>query len=111
MTARGLIVAAPNSGAGKTTITLGLLAALKRKGIEVRAAKTGPDYLDSAFHAAATGTEGYNLDTWAMPPPLLDALIGETARDCELLVIEGVMGLFDGVPGGQIGRASCRERG
>src|SRR6266511_3759285 len=99
MTARGLIIAAPNSGAGKTTITLGLLAAFKRKGIALRAAKAGPDYIDPAFHAAASGTQGFNLDTWAMPPPLLDALVGESARDCELLVIEGVMGLFPGVPG------------
>src|SRR5262249_53305423 len=96
MTARGLIVAAPNSGAGKTTVTLGILAALKRRGIAVRAAKAGPDYIDPAFHAAATGAQGFNLDTWAMPPALLDALVGETARHCELLVIEGVMGLFDG---------------
>jgi cobyrinic acid a,c-diamide synthase len=108
MTARGLIIAAPNSGAGKTTITLSLLAALKRKGIAVRAAKAGPDYIDPAFHAAATGTQGFNLDTWAMPPALLDALVGEAARDCELLVIEGVMGLFDGAPGpsGRTGAAA-----
>jgi cobyrinic acid a,c-diamide synthase len=108
MTARGLIIAAPNSGAGKTTITLGLLAALKRKGIAVGAAKAGPDYIDPAFHAAATGAQGFNLDTWAMPPALLDALVGETARDCELLVIEGVMGLFDGAPGpsGRTGAAA-----
>ena len=99
MTARGLIVAAPNSGAGKTTVTLGILAALKRRGIAVRAAKAGPDYIDPAFHAAATGVQGFNLDTWAMPPTLLDALVGETARNCQLLVIEGVMGLFDGVTG------------
>ena len=98
MTARGLIIAAPNSDAGKTTVTLGLLAALKRKGIAVKAAKAGPDYIDPAFHAAATGTQGFNLDTWAMPPSLVDALVAESMRDCELLVIEGVMGLFDGVP-------------
>jgi len=108
MTARGLIIAAPNSGAGKTTVTLGILAALKRRGIAVRAAKAGPDYIDPAFHAAATGAQGFNLDTWAMPPALLDALMGETARDCELLVIEGVMGLFDGVagPSGRTGAAA-----
>ena len=99
MTTRGLIIAAPRSGAGKTTVTLGLLAALKRRGIAVRAAKAGPDYIDPAFHAAATGARGFNLDTWAMPAPLLDWLLAETARQCELLVIEGVMGLFDGVPG------------
>ena len=108
MTARALIVAAPNSGAGKTTITLGLLSALKRKGIAVRAAKAGPDYIDPAFHAAATGRDAFNLDTWAMPPSLLDALLSETARDCDLLVIEGVMGLFDGAPGpsGRTGAAA-----
>ena len=99
MTARGVIIAAPRSGAGKTTVTLGLLAALKRRGVAVRAAKAGPDYIDPAFHAAATGVRGFNLDTWAMPASLLDWLLAETARHCELLVIEGVMGLFDGVPG------------
>ena len=99
MTARGVIVAAPSSGAGKTTVTLGILAALRRRGVAVRAAKAGPDYIDPAFHAAATGTRGFNLDTWAMPPSLVDTLIGETARECDMLVIEGVMGLFDGVPG------------
>jgi cobyrinic acid a,c-diamide synthase len=108
MRARGLIIAAPNSGAGKTTVTLGVLAALKRRGIAVRAGKAGPDYIDPAFHAAATGAQGFNLDTWAMPPSLLDALMGETARECELLVIEGVMGLFDGAPGpsGRTGAAA-----
>jgi cobyrinic acid a,c-diamide synthase len=108
MTARALIIAAPNSGAGKTTVTLGLLSALKRKGIAVRAAKAGPDYIDPAFHAAATGGDAFNLDTWAMPPSLLDALLSETARSCDLLVIEGVMGLFDGAPGprGRTGAAA-----
>jgi cobyrinic acid a,c-diamide synthase len=99
MTARGLIVAAPRSGCGKTTVTLALLVALKQRGIAVRAAKAGPDYIDSAFHAAATGKPGLNLDSWAMPPALLDGLASEAARDAELLVIEGVMGLFDGTPG------------
>src|SRR5882762_678069 len=99
MTARGLIVAASRSGSGKTTVTLGLLAALKRRGIAVRAAKAGPDYIDPAFHAAATGAAGRNLDSWAMPPRLLEALVAEAASDAELLVVEGVMGLFDGVAG------------
>jgi cobyrinic acid a,c-diamide synthase len=97
MIARGLIIAAPGSGSGKTTVTLALLAALKRRGIAVRAAKAGPDYIDPAFHAAATGAPSVNLDSWAMPPPLLDALLAEAARDTEIVVIEGVMGLFDGV--------------
>jgi cobyrinic acid a,c-diamide synthase len=99
MTARGLIVAAPRSGSGKTTVTLGLLAALKRRGIAVRAGKAGPDYIDPAFHAAASGAGSINLDSWAMPPVLLDALTGEAAQTAELLIIEGVMGLFDGGAG------------
>jgi len=97
--ARGLIVSAPRSNSGKTIVTLGLLAALRRKGISVRAAKSGPDYIDPAFHAAATGGKGVNLDSWAMAPSLIDALIADATEDAELLVIEGAMGLFDGVPG------------
>ncbi len=99
MTARGLIVAAPHSGAGKTTVTLALLAALKRRGVDVRAAKAGPDYIDPAFHAAATGFASVNLDSWAMSKKLLDALAARAANGAEIFVIEGVMGLFDGAPG------------
>ncbi len=97
MSGRGLIVAAPRSGGGKTVITLALLAALRRRGIVVRAAKAGPDYIDPGFHAAATGAPGLNLDSWAMRPALLDALMAEALSGAEILVVEGVMGLFDGV--------------
>jgi cobyrinic acid a,c-diamide synthase len=97
MTARGLIIAGTRSGVGKTTITLAILAALARRGVAVRAAKAGPDYIDPAFHAAATGAASVNLDSWAMPPTLLDALVAEIADGADMLVIEGVMGLFDGV--------------
>jgi cobyrinic acid a,c-diamide synthase len=99
MTAHGLIVAAPRSGSGKTTVTLGLLAALARRGVAARAAKAGPDYIDSAFHAVATGAPCVNLDSWAMAPGLLDALAREAAAAAKIFVIEGVMGLFDGVAG------------
>jgi cobyrinic acid a,c-diamide synthase len=99
MTARGLIIAAAHSGAGKTTVTLALLAALARRGIVVRAAKAGPDYIDPAFHAAVTGTASVNLDSWAMPPELLDALARQAAGRADYFIVEGVMGLFDGAAG------------
>ena len=90
----GLILAATQSGSGKTTVTLGLLRALTRAGVGVRGAKSGPDYIDPAYHAAATGQPCLNLDAWAMTP---DALRRRAATD-DLLVIEGAMGLFDGAP-------------
>jgi cobyrinic acid a,c-diamide synthase len=96
VTARGLIVAAPHSGAGKTTVTLALMAALGRRGLVARAAKAGPDYIDPAFHAAVTGSASVNLDSWAMSRELLDALAAQTADGADVFVIEGVMGLFDG---------------
>jgi cobyrinic acid a,c-diamide synthase len=99
MTARGLIIAAPHSGAGKTTVTLAILAALKRRGIAIGAAKTGPDYIDPAFHAVVTGAPVVNLDSWAMPDGLLDLLVARAAAAADVVVIEGVMGLFDGAPG------------
>jgi cobyrinic acid a,c-diamide synthase len=97
--ARGLTIAAPHSGAGKTTVTLALLAALRRRGVIVRAAKAGPDYIDPAFHAAVTGAPSVNLDSWAMSEKLLDALAATAADGADLVVIEGAMGLFDGAGG------------
>ena len=104
----GWLVAAPRSGGGKTTVTLGLVAALRRRGIRVRTAKCGPDYIDPAFHAAASGAPGVNLDSWAMPPALLDGLFAAAAADADFLVVESAMGLFDGVagPAGRTGSAA-----
>jgi cobyrinic acid a,c-diamide synthase len=99
MTVPGLIVAATRSGAGKTTVTLAILSALRRKGLTVQAAKAGPDYIDPAFHQAATGRRSFNLDSWAMTPELIDALVTAGTSGADLFVIEGVMGLFDGIPG------------
>ena len=74
MSGRGILVAAPRSSSGKTTVTLALMRALRRRGVAVRGAKCGPDYIDPAFHQAATGHPSFNLDSFAMAPPLLDAL-------------------------------------
>lgn len=96
MSQRGLILAAPASGSGKTTLTLGLLRALSRRGMEVRGAKSGPDYIDPRFHEAASGKPSLNLDAWAMDKRRIRAL----AHGTGLLLIEGAMGLFDGAPDG-----------
>lgn len=94
-TPTGLIISAPSSGSGKTTLTLGLLRALTRRGVDVSGAKSGPDYIDPRFHAAACGRDCPNLDAWAMSPERIGALAG--AAD-GLLLVEGAMGLFDGAP-------------
>jgi cobyrinic acid a,c-diamide synthase len=99
MTALGLLIAAPRSGSGKTTITLGLQRALVRRGLVVRGLKCGPDYIDPAFHAAATGAPSANLDSFAMPDALLGRIVDEAGRASDLILAEGSMGLFDGVPG------------
>lgn len=99
MSGGGLVVAAHKSGAGKTTLTLALLAALKRRGLAVHAAKAGPDYIDPAFHERATGHGSVNLDSWAMPPRLLNALMSGATSEADVVVVEGVMGLFDGIAG------------
>ncbi|AYD03040.1 cobyrinate a,c-diamide synthase [Neorhizobium sp. NCHU2750] len=97
MTARALIIGAPRSGSGKTSVTIGLLRAFQRRGVKVRGIKTGPDYIDPGFHQAATRLPGLNLDSWAMAPDLLRHLAREQAEDAELLLIESAMGLFDGI--------------
>ncbi len=95
--APGLLVAAPRSGSGKTTLVLGLQRALARRGLRVRGLKCGPDYIDPAFHAAATGAPSFNLDSFAMSRPLLESLAADAAGDADFTIAEGSMGLFDGV--------------
>jgi cobyrinic acid a,c-diamide synthase len=99
MSAPGLIIAAPSSRAGKTTVALGLMRALMRRGHRVRGLKSGPDYIDPGFHRAATGAVSYNLDSFAMPPALLDSIVAHAAEDKDILIVEGAMGLFDGLRG------------
>lgn len=102
MAAPGLILAAPASGSGKTLVTLGLLAHLARRGIRVVSAKVGPDYIDPAFHAAATGRPCLTLDSWAMRAETLAGHVAALGAAAEVVVCEGVMGLLDGadVPAG-----------
>ncbi|MFA6139528.1 MAG: cobyrinate a,c-diamide synthase [Hyphomicrobium sp.] len=92
---RGLIIAAPSSGAGKTTVVLGLLRALARRGTAVQPFKCGPDYIDTAFHTAAAGRASVNLDTWAMRPQLIAQLLRDAGADADVCIVEGVMGLYD----------------
>ncbi len=105
MTARALIIGAPRSGSGKTSVTIGLMRALARRGLDVRGAKSGPDYIDPGFHAAATGRPGLNLDSWAMPPELIATLASKTAA-ADIVIVESAMGLFDGIPS-QSGRSGA----
>jgi len=95
---RGLVIAAPASGSGKTLVTLGLLRHLSGAGVAAASAKVGPDYIDGAFHQAASGRPCFNLDTWAMRPETLRAIVARAGEGADLIVAEGVMGLFDGAP-------------
>ncbi len=99
MTAPALLVAAPRSGAGKTTLAAGLIAALARRGRPVRAVKCGPDYIDSAFLAAASGADCFNLDSWSMSPGHMAAILRHVGGGGGLTVMEAAMGLYDGVAG------------
>ncbi|TKK78771.1 cobyrinate a,c-diamide synthase [Herbidospora galbida] len=95
-----LVVAAPSSGAGKTTIATGLMAALVNAGLTVSPHKAGPDYIDPGYHALATGRPGRNLDPFLTSEDLVAPLFLHGARDADIAIVEGVMGLFDGLPDG-----------
>lgn len=94
--AKAIVIAAPSSGSGKTVVTLGILRALRNRGFKISSAKIGPDYIDPRFHEAATGRPCFNLDPWAMSDGTLARYLDHLAGDTDIVVIEGVMGLFDG---------------
>ncbi|MFJ6567315.1 cobyrinate a,c-diamide synthase [Streptomyces sp. NPDC091292] len=94
-----IVVAAPSSGSGKTTVATGLMAAFTERGLRVSPHKVGPDYIDPGYHALATGRPGRNLDAYLCGPDLIAPLFAHGARGARLAVIEGVMGLFDGASG------------
>lgn len=100
MSANGVVLAAPRSGSGKTLMTLGLLAALGARGIAVAPAKTGPDYIDAAILGRVAGRNAVNLDPWAMPADRIRTVAARHAAGSDLLLVEGVMGLFDGAADG-----------
>ena len=95
-----VLVAAPASGHGKTTLATGLMAALTRRGLAVSGHKVGPDYIDPGYHALATGRPGRNLDPHLVGESLVVPLLLHGARGADVAVVEGVMGLFDGRVGG-----------
>ncbi|WP_420865580.1 cobyrinate a,c-diamide synthase, partial [Streptomyces prasinopilosus] len=94
-----LVVAAPSSGSGKTTVATGLMAALAARGLAVSPHKVGPDYIDPGYHSLATGRVGRNLDAYLCGPGLVGPLFLHGARGCDIAVVEGVMGLYDGAAG------------
>ncbi len=106
---KGFLIAAPRSGSGKTVITLGILAALRQRGVVVAPAKTGPDYIDPAFLGRAALRDAVNLDPWSMSGPRLKELAQTQSIGADLLVIEGVMGLFDGAADGYGSTADLAE--
>lgn len=105
-----LVIAAPASGSGKTTVATGLMAAFTRRGLAVSPHKVGPDYIDPGYHSLATGRAGRNLDAYMCGPELVAPLFAHGARGCDLAIVEGVMGLYDGA-GIQAGRDALGQGG
>ncbi len=101
-----VVIAAPMSGSGKTTVVTGLLAAMRARGIKAQSYKIGPDYIDPGYHALASGRPAHNLDTWLVSKERLADIFMSTMADADIAVIEGVMGLYDG---GKNGVSSTAE--
>lgn len=102
-----VLIAGPYTGVGKTTVAIGLMAAMRRRGLRVQGFKVGPDYIDPGYHGLATGRPPRNLDTWMIPCRRVPDVLVHGANDADVAVIEGVMGFYDGAGGGE--RASTEE--
>lgn len=96
---KSIIIAAPMSGSGKTTVTIGLMECFRRRGLKVAPFKVGPDFIDPGYHRLVTGRPSLNLDAWICSPETVMALFADHIADADIAVIEGVMGLFDGING------------
>jgi cobyrinic acid a,c-diamide synthase len=107
--AKAFVVAATASGSGKTMLTLGLLRAFRNRGLKVASAKIGPDHIDPRFHEAASGRPCLNLDPWAMKREVVASLLSDINHNADLIIVEGVMGLFDGPQGARGSTADLAE--
>ncbi|MCS6927511.1 MAG: AAA family ATPase, partial [Candidatus Binatia bacterium] len=97
--ARACVIAGTHSGVGKTTVTLGLLAALRKRGLRVQAFKVGPDFIDPGHHGVITGVPSRTLDGWMLTRPYNQRTFWQHVQDQDIGIIEGMMGLFDGYSG------------
>src|SRR5580765_3974891 len=96
-TVNGFLIAGPASGVGKTTVTAALMAALKKRGLHVQAFKCGPDFIDPDHHTRISERPSHNLDTWMLPTEVNRRVFAAACHDADVAVVEGMMGLFDGV--------------
>jgi cobyrinic acid a,c-diamide synthase len=96
---KSIIIAAPVSGSGKTTVTIGLMECFRKRGLQVAPFKVGPDFIDPGYHRQITGRPSLNLDAWICPPQTVMEIYSDSSAGADVAVIEGVMGLFDGISG------------